>query len=76
MKKVILITGASSGIGRATAIRLQQAGNLVYAAARRLERLQPLTKYGIRPLVLDLTQPETLAQAVATIQRQQGVWMC
>lgn len=72
MKKVILITGASSGIGRATAIRLQQAGNLVYAAARRIERLQPLAKYGIRPLVLDLTQPATLEQAVATIQQQTG----
>lgn len=72
MKKVILITGASSGIGRATAIRLQQTGNLVYAAARRIDRLQSLAKYGIRPLALDLTQPDTLDQAVTTIQQQTG----
>jgi NADP-dependent 3-hydroxy acid dehydrogenase YdfG len=36
MKKVILVTGASSGIGKATALKLIQEGNIVYGAARRV----------------------------------------
>jgi short chain dehydrogenase len=47
--KVALVTGASSGIGEATARQLAAAGFTVYAAARRTERLQKLTAAGIRP---------------------------
>ena len=48
--KVILITGASSGIGYNTAAVLAQQGHKVYAAARRVERMEPLCKYGVTPL--------------------------
>jgi NADP-dependent 3-hydroxy acid dehydrogenase YdfG len=36
--KVVLITGASSGMGEATVIRLKNTGYIVYACARRLEK--------------------------------------
>jgi NADP-dependent 3-hydroxy acid dehydrogenase YdfG len=40
--KVILLTGASSGIGYDTAVALAQQGHKVYAAARRVDRMEPL----------------------------------
>ena len=45
--KVILLTGASSGIGYDTAVALAQQGHKVYAAARRVDRMEPLRQYGI-----------------------------
>lgn len=42
--KVALVTGRSSGIGKATALRLQQVGFIVYAAARRTEQMTALAK--------------------------------
>lgn len=54
-----LVTGASSGIGRETALRLAQAGCRVMAAARRMERLQELAgqQAGIEPAAVDLSDP-------------------
>lgn len=54
-QKVILVTGASSGIGYDTAIRLAKEGHKVYGAARRVERMMPLKDYGITPLPMDVT---------------------
>ena len=71
-KKVALITGASSGIGEATAQRLLADGYLVYAAARRLERMQTLGTAGARLLSLDLTDDASIVAAVDTIQRSEG----
>lgn len=67
MKKVILITGASSGIGRQTAIALAQQGHMVYGAARRLEKLQALAAYHVIPLQLDVTDEASRTAAVQTI---------
>lgn len=54
-KKVILITGASSGIGYETAKELAQQGNKVYGAARQVEKMVSLKEYGVTPLHLDVT---------------------
>ena len=45
--KVILLTGASSGIGYDAAQTLARQGHRVYAAARRLELMEPLKAYGV-----------------------------
>ncbi|WP_273835899.1 oxidoreductase [Serratia marcescens] len=70
--KVILVTGASSGIGEATAVTLKQHGHTVYAAARRVERMQALVAAGIRVLPLDVTDDASMAQAVKTIIAETG----
>lgn len=55
MAKVVLITGASSGIGYATAKLLAQEENKVYAGARRMERMEPLKEFGVVSMYLDVT---------------------
>jgi NAD(P)-dependent dehydrogenase (short-subunit alcohol dehydrogenase family) len=65
VQRFILVTGASGGIGRATAARLADAGHLVFAAARRADTLQALaaTHPGIRPVVLDITDQAAIDHA-------------
>lgn len=70
--KVVLITGASSGIGHAGALRLQKAGFVVYAAARRLERMEDLKANGIIPLAMDLTDEASMSAGVSRIMAEQG----
>lgn len=72
IKKVALISGASSGIGEATAQRLLADGYVVYAAARRLERMQALGAKGARLLSLDLTDDASIVAAVDAIRRSAG----
>ena len=70
--KVALVTGASAGIGEATARELQRLGYVVYAGARRVERMAGLRGKGIRTLALDVTDEDSAKQAVATIEAEQG----
>ncbi|HEX2156321.1 MAG TPA: SDR family NAD(P)-dependent oxidoreductase, partial [Actinomycetes bacterium] len=51
--RAVLVTGCSSGIGRATAAVMADAGWPVYASARRQETLDELDRLGCRPLALD-----------------------
>jgi NADP-dependent 3-hydroxy acid dehydrogenase YdfG len=70
--KIALVTGASSGIGEATARELAAAGFTVYAAARRAGRLEKLTEAGICPLVMDVTDDASMRAGVDAILKAQG----
>jgi NAD(P)-dependent dehydrogenase (short-subunit alcohol dehydrogenase family) len=71
----ILITGATSGIGRAAALRLVHDGHLVLAGGRRRELLAELaagTRGRVEPVVLDVTDPESVAAARELVARRTG----
>lgn len=72
MKKVVLITGASAGIGKATAIRLIEEGHIVYGAARRVEKMKDLENLGGRSIKLDITSEDDIQAAVKRIIGEQG----
>ena len=70
--KTVLVTGASAGIGKATAIYLAQNGYDVYGAARRIEKMEELRKFGIKPIVLDVSKEESLVACVEEILKEAG----
>jgi NAD(P)-dependent dehydrogenase (short-subunit alcohol dehydrogenase family) len=70
--RAVLITGCSSGIGHATAARLAGKGWTVYATARRPETLGELEALGCRTLALDVTDEESMASAVRTVEEAEG----
>lgn len=70
--KTALVTGASSGIGEATALELQELGYTVYGAARRTDRLAELAERGIRPLAMDVTDEDSLQAGVKQIVAETG----
>jgi NAD(P)-dependent dehydrogenase (short-subunit alcohol dehydrogenase family) len=70
--KVVFITGASSGIGRATALLLAKHGYTVYGAARRIDRLMELESHGVKPLVLDVTDETSVSNAVNEVIKNEG----
>lgn len=71
-KKVILITGASSGIGKATALQLIKEGHIVYGAARRVDQMQDLVNAGGHALSMDVTNENQIAEGVQQILKEQG----
>ena len=72
MTKVILITGASSGIGFDAAASLARQGHRVYAAARRVERMEPLKALGVVPLRMDVTDEASMEAGVRTVLEAEG----
>ncbi len=71
-KKTALITGASSGIGKSTTKKLIEEGYIVYATARRTERLRELEDTGAKTMFLDVTDDKSMKNAVETIISEQG----
>ncbi|MCZ8284742.1 MAG: oxidoreductase [Bacteroidia bacterium] len=67
MKQVVLITGASSGIGKETARLLSKMGYIVYAAARRTEKMSDLQALGVNTLELDITNDASVQKAIGEI---------
>ena len=71
-QQVILITGASSGIGKDIAKALIQDGHTVYAAARRIAKMQDLEESGATALQMDITSEEDVKHVVSTIIDKEG----
>ncbi|MBS1662362.1 MAG: SDR family NAD(P)-dependent oxidoreductase [Bacteroidetes bacterium] len=72
MKKVVLITGASSGMGREMAQLLSKNDFTVYAAARRTKRMEDLTKTGIHTLAMDVTDETSMTTGIKQIIANEG----
>ncbi len=72
MKKVVLITGASSGIGEETAKMLFDKGYIVYGAARRIEKMQPLKEKGINLISMDVSDEMSMVNGVKEIISKEG----
>jgi len=70
--RAVLVTGCSSGIGRATAERLAASGWTVYATARKPETLSELEARGCRTLALDVTDEASMEAAVAAVEGEHG----
>jgi NAD(P)-dependent dehydrogenase (short-subunit alcohol dehydrogenase family) len=69
----VLITGTSSGIGRATALRLARHRDLtVYATARRVEAIAELGQAGARLLPLDVTDEASMRTAFDAVEAEHG----
>ncbi|HEV7163248.1 MAG TPA: oxidoreductase [Solirubrobacteraceae bacterium] len=72
VSKAVLVTGCSSGIGRATALRLASSGWTVYATARRPESIADLADAGCHTLALDVTDESSMQTAVEAIEAAEG----
>jgi len=71
-KDPVLITGCSTGIGRATAERLASRGMNVWASARRLDSIADLEGSGCKTLALDVNDEESMRAAVASVEQADG----
>ena len=71
-KKVILITGASSGIGYNAAQALARQGHRVYAAARRIELMEPLRADGIVTMKMDVIDSQSMSEGVQKVLEAEG----
>jgi NAD(P)-dependent dehydrogenase (short-subunit alcohol dehydrogenase family) len=71
-QQIALVTGASSGIGRATAELLAKNGYYVFAVARRMYRLEQIRSDHIEPIQLDVTDEEAIRTAVHHVMSTKG----
>lgn len=66
--KIILLTGASSGIGFNTAAYLVKEGYTVYGAARRTDKMP----VGVKPVQLDITDDASIVQCIEAVMQKEG----
>jgi NADP-dependent 3-hydroxy acid dehydrogenase YdfG len=71
-KPVVLVTGASSGMGKDFALRLISAGYAVYGAARRVERMKDIEAAGGTALSMDVADGATVGAAIDRIIAERG----
>lgn len=69
---VIIVTGASSGMGKVTAKRLIGEGHIVYGAARRLENMKDLEDIGGHAIRMDITDETEVSEAIDRVMREEG----
>src|SRR3954452_12291720 len=72
MNEIALVTGASSGIGEATALELKKRGYTVYAVARRVDRMADLESQGIHTLSMDVTDEDYVTVGIQRIIADTG----
>ena len=72
ISRSVLITGCSTGIGRATAEHLAASGWKVYATARDVEKIEALSERGCEVLPLDVTDEASMRAAVEEVERREG----
>jgi NAD(P)-dependent dehydrogenase (short-subunit alcohol dehydrogenase family) len=72
VSKAVLVTGCSSGIGRATAERLARRGWTVYASARQRESIKDLADAGCKLLTLDVADEASRRAAIAEVEGAEG----
>lgn len=71
-KRTALVTGASAGIGAATAVALAARGFTVYGVARRLAAMQSLTTHGVRVFAMDVTDDRSTVAGMERIVAETG----
>src|SRR5215470_19113438 len=67
VKKVAIVTGASSGIGKAAAVKFLEMGYTVHAVARRLQAMKDLEGKGATLHQVDLRQPDEISSFVKEV---------
>lgn len=72
MDRVALLTGGSSGIGRATAALLHEAGFTVHAVARRVDAMRPLAEAGVHTFAMDVCDDASMAAGVQRVLERSG----
>ena len=78
MKKIIFVTGASSGIGKALSIKFANSGWKVLASARRLDLLKKLDKESINlnaiiPIKMDISNKKTVSSQINKTIKKYGI---
>ncbi len=72
MSKTIVITGASSGMGKDFALHLLKKGHTVYGLARRVEKMKDIEEAGGKAIAMDVTDEAQIQAAVDQILKEQG----
>lgn len=71
-KQIVIITGASSGIGKTTALHLLEQGHMVYAGARRVEMMKDIEEKGGMAMKLDVTDSGSIESFVKQVLDKEG----